>query len=72
VKYTSLLVSNASPIKLAKNPRFHDQTKKVNTQYHLIQYHVEVKNIHLRHCPQRRKLWTSSLKGLEEKKLKNS
>jgi hypothetical protein len=47
---STLLVDNTSAIKLAKNPRFHDRTKHINTKYHLIQYHVEAKTIHLRHC----------------------
>jgi hypothetical protein len=47
---TPLLVDNTTAIKLAKNPRFHDQTKHINTKYPLIGYHVEVKTVHLRHC----------------------
>jgi hypothetical protein len=50
VNSTPLLVDNSSAIKLAKNPRFHDRTKHINTNYHLIRYHVEDKTIHLRHC----------------------
>jgi hypothetical protein len=50
VDSTPLLVYNSSAIKLVKNPRFHDRTKHINTKYHLIQYHVETKTIHLRHC----------------------
>jgi hypothetical protein len=49
VNYTTLLVDNTSAIKLAKNPRFHDRIKHINTKYHLIRYHVEAKTIHLRH-----------------------
>eukprot|EP00253_Pinus_taeda_P024186 PITA_24186 len=43
-------VLSTSAIKLAKNPKFHDQTKHINTKYHLIRHHVEAKTIHLRHC----------------------
>jgi hypothetical protein len=50
VSFTPLLVDNNSAVNLGKNPRFHDQTKHVNTKYHLIRYHVEAKTIHLRHC----------------------
>jgi hypothetical protein len=31
-----LLFDNTSTIKLAKNIRFHDRTKNINTKYHLI------------------------------------
>ena len=48
VNYTPLLVDNTSAIMLAKNPRFLDRTKHINTKYHLIRYHVEAKTIHLR------------------------
>ena len=47
---TPLLIDNTSTIKLAKNPRFHDRTKHINTKYHLIRHHVEAKIVHLRHC----------------------
>jgi hypothetical protein len=50
VNSTPLLVDNTFAINLAKNPIFHDQTKHINTKYHLIRYHVEAKAIHLRHC----------------------
>jgi hypothetical protein len=50
VNSSPLLVDNTSAIKLAKNPRFQDRTKPINTKYHLIRYHVEAKTIHLRHC----------------------
>ncbi|XP_059073237.1 secreted RxLR effector protein 161-like [Cryptomeria japonica] len=45
-----LLVDNNYAIQLAKNPRFHDHTKHINTKYHLIRCHVEVKTLHLQHC----------------------
>ena len=45
VNSTPLLVDNIFAIKLAKNPRFHDQTKHINSKYHLIRYHVEAKTI---------------------------
>ena len=44
---TPLLIDNTSAIKLAKNPRFHDRTKHINTKYHLIRHHVEAKTVHL-------------------------
>ena len=47
---TPLLIDNTSAIKLAKNPRFHDQTKHITTKYHLIRHHVEAKTVHLRQC----------------------
>lgn len=43
----ALLIDNTSATNLAKNPKFHDQTKHINTKYHLIQHHVEAKTIHL-------------------------
>eukprot|EP00253_Pinus_taeda_P010494 PITA_10494 len=49
VQSTPLMIENTSAIKLAKNPKFHDQTKHINTKYHLIRHHVEAKTIHLRH-----------------------
>eukprot|EP00253_Pinus_taeda_P018554 PITA_18554 len=50
VHSTPLLIDNTSAIKLAKNPKFHDRTKHINTKYHLIRHHVEAKTIHLHHC----------------------
>ena len=47
---TTLFVDNNSAIQLAKNPKFHDRTKHINTKYHLIRYHVEAKTIQLKHC----------------------
>ena len=35
-KCTPLLIENSPIIKLEKNPKFHDQTKYINTKYHLI------------------------------------
>eukprot|EP00253_Pinus_taeda_P008265 PITA_08265 len=48
---TPLFVDNSSTIQLAKNPKFHDRTKRINTKYHLIRHHVEAKTIHPTHCP---------------------
>ncbi|XP_057867591.2 secreted RxLR effector protein 161-like [Cryptomeria japonica] len=45
-----LFVDNNFAIQLAKNPRFHDRTKHINTKYHLIRHHVETKTIHLKYC----------------------
>jgi hypothetical protein len=50
VNATPVLIDNASAIKLAKNPRFHDRTKHINTKYHLIRHHVEANTIQLIHC----------------------
>jgi hypothetical protein len=50
VNYTPLLVDNNYATKLAKNPIFHDQTKHIDTKYHLIQYLVEAKTIDFGHC----------------------
>jgi hypothetical protein len=50
VNATPLLLDDTFAVKLAKNPRFHDQTKPINTKYHLIQHHVEAKTIQLIHC----------------------
>ena len=50
VQLTPLMIDNTSAIKLAKNPKFHDQTKHINTKYHMIRHHVEAKTIHLFHC----------------------
>eukprot|EP00253_Pinus_taeda_P004116 PITA_04116 len=36
VQSTPLMIDNTSVIKLAKNPKFHDRTKHINTKYHLI------------------------------------
>ena len=47
---TPLFVDNTSAIQLAKNPKFHDRTKHINTKYHWIRQHVEAKTIHLTHC----------------------
>jgi len=44
------MTDNTFAINLAKNPKFHEQTKHINTKYHLIRHHVEAKTIHLRHC----------------------
>eukprot|EP00253_Pinus_taeda_P024851 PITA_24851 len=49
VQSTPLMIDNISAINLAKNLKFHDRTKHINTKYHLIQHHVEAKTIHLRH-----------------------
>eukprot|EP00253_Pinus_taeda_P027800 PITA_27800 len=36
VQSTPLMIGNTSEINLAKNPKFHDRTKHINTKYHLI------------------------------------
>ena len=50
VHSTPHMIENTYAINLAKNPKFHDRTKHINTKYHMIQHHVEAKTIHLRHC----------------------
>eukprot|EP00253_Pinus_taeda_P022750 PITA_22750 len=56
VQSTPLMIDNTSAIKLAKNPKFHDRTKHINTKYHLIRHHVETKTIHLRLCSTNEKI----------------
>eukprot|EP00253_Pinus_taeda_P013059 PITA_13059 len=41
VQSTPLMIDNTSAIKLAKNPKFHDRMKHINTKYHLIRHHVK-------------------------------
>eukprot|EP00253_Pinus_taeda_P030861 PITA_30861 len=48
---TALLIDNSSTIQFAKNPKFHDRSKHINTKYHLIRHYVEAKVIHLTHSP---------------------
>ena len=36
VQSTPLMIDNTSAIKLAKNPKFHDRTKHINTKYDLV------------------------------------
>eukprot|EP00253_Pinus_taeda_P032392 PITA_32392 len=50
VHSTPLMLDITSAIELAKNPKFHDRTKHINTKYHLIRHHVDAKTIHLHHC----------------------
>jgi hypothetical protein len=52
VNSTHVLVNNTFAIKLAKNLKFHDQTKHINTKYHLMSKlrtfsskHMEEKNL---------------------------
>eukprot|EP00253_Pinus_taeda_P031523 PITA_31523 len=64
VQSTPLMNDNTSAINLAKNPKFHDRTKHINTKYHLIRHHVETKTIHLGHCSTNEKIadiFTNSL-----------
>jgi len=50
VHSTPLLIDDTSAINFSKNPKFDDDTKHINTKYHMIRHHVEAKTIHLRHC----------------------
>ena len=56
VHSTPILIDKVYAINLAKNSKFHDQTKHINTKYQFIRHHVEAKTIHLRHCPQMSRL----------------
>eukprot|EP00253_Pinus_taeda_P022881 PITA_22881 len=69
VQSTPLMIDNTSEIKLAKNPKFHDRTKHINTKYHLIRHHVEAKTIHLRHCSTNEKIADIFTKALGREKL---
>jgi hypothetical protein len=65
---TPLFVDNTSAIQLAKNPKFHDRTKHINTKYHLIRYHVEAKTIHINHCSTLKKILDIFIKDLGQEK----
>eukprot|EP00253_Pinus_taeda_P033202 PITA_33202 len=69
VQSTPLMIDNTSAIKLAKNPKFHDRTKHINTKYHLIRHHVEAKTIHLRHCSTNEQVADIFTKALGREKL---
>eukprot|EP00253_Pinus_taeda_P005716 PITA_05716 len=69
VQSTPLMIDNTSAIKLAKNPKFHDRTKHINTKYHLIRHHVEAKTIHLRHCSANEQVADIFTKALGREKL---
>eukprot|EP00253_Pinus_taeda_P022157 PITA_22157 len=69
VQSTPLMIDNTSAIKLAKNPKFHDHTKHINTKYHLIRHHVEAKTIHLRHCSTNEQVSDIFTKALGREKL---
>jgi len=68
VKSTPLFIDNSSAIKLAKNPKFHDRTKHINTKYHLIRHHVEAKTIHLRHCSKNEQIVDIFIKAVGREK----
>eukprot|EP00253_Pinus_taeda_P018651 PITA_18651 len=70
VQSTPLMIDNTFVIKLAKNPKFHDRTKHINTKYHLIRHHVEAKTIHLHHCSTNVKIADIFTKALGREKLK--
>eukprot|EP00253_Pinus_taeda_P002104 PITA_02104 len=69
VHSTPLMIDNTSVMKLAKNPKFHDRTKHINTKYHLIRHHVEAKTIHLRHCSTNEQIADIFTKALGREKL---
>eukprot|EP00253_Pinus_taeda_P030303 PITA_30303 len=72
VQSTPLMIDNNSAINLAKNPKFHDRTKHINTKYHLIRHHVEAKTIHLRHCSTNEEIADIFTKALGRKSLNDS
>eukprot|EP00253_Pinus_taeda_P009855 PITA_09855 len=69
IQSTPLMIDNTYAIKLAKNPKFHDRTKHINTKYHLIRHHVEAKTIHLRHCSTNEQIADIFTKALGREKL---
>ena len=69
VQSTPLMIDNTFAINLAKNPKFHYQTKHINTKYHLIRNHVEAKTIHLHHCSTNEKIADIFTKALGREKL---
>eukprot|EP00253_Pinus_taeda_P026963 PITA_26963 len=69
VQSTPLMIDNTYAIKLAKNPKFHDRTKHINTKYHLIRHHVEAKTIHLRHYSTNEQIADIFTKALGREKL---
>ena len=66
-----LFVDNTSAIQLAKNPKFHDRNKYINTKYHLIQHHVEAKTIHLTCCSTLEQITDIFTKALGHEKFEN-
>eukprot|EP00253_Pinus_taeda_P035668 PITA_35668 len=72
VQSTPLMIDNTSAIKLAKNPKFHDRTKHINIEYHLIRHHVEAKTIHLHHCSTNEQIADIFTKALGREKLERS
>eukprot|EP00253_Pinus_taeda_P027343 PITA_27343 len=69
VQSTPLMIDTTFAIKLAKNPKFHDRMKHINTKYHLIRHHVEAKTIHLRHCSTSEQIPDIFTKALGREKL---
>eukprot|EP00253_Pinus_taeda_P006635 PITA_06635 len=69
VQSIPLMIDNTSTIKLAKNPKFHDRTKHINTKHHLIRHHVEAKTIHLCHCSTNEKIADIFTEALGREKL---
>eukprot|EP00253_Pinus_taeda_P005760 PITA_05760 len=71
VQSTPLMIDNTSAIRLAKNPKFHDRMKHINTKYHMIRRHVEAKTIHLRHCSTNEQIANIFTKALGREKLES-
>jgi len=56
VNSTLHMVDAIFGINVAKNPILQEKTKHIKIKYHLIQYHIEGKTIHLRHCSTNEKI----------------
>ena len=69
VQTIPLMIDNTFAMKLAKNPKFHDRTKHINTKYHLIRHHVEAKTIHLCDCSTNEQIANIFTKALGREKL---
>eukprot|EP00253_Pinus_taeda_P019260 PITA_19260 len=69
VQSIPLMIDNTSAINLAKNPKFHDRMKHINTKYHMIRHHVEAKTIHLHHCSTNEQIVDIFTKALGREKI---
>jgi len=70
VNPTPLLIDNIFAIQLANNLKFHDQTKHINTKYHLIKHHAKVKIIKVKYCPTDEQITNILTKALGREKFK--
>jgi len=62
------MIDNTSTIKLENNLKFHDQTKHINTKYHLIHHYAKAKGIHLRHGSKNEKIVDIFIESLGREK----